>query len=70
MSRSGKPVRWGALTIIDEVKLGGGLCTTQFAALVLRDGIPHTVFTEWPTVATDLEEVLAPGGHQSAGGVQ
>ena len=48
---------WGSLAISDELSLPY-LGDTQFAALVLERGIPHTVEAHWATSADSLDAVL------------
>ena len=48
---------WGRLAISDELNLPH-LGVTQFAALVLSEGIAHTFGATWTTSATSLDAVL------------
>jgi hypothetical protein len=51
-----RPLAKRSLGVIDEVRLDA-LSDTQFAALVLERGIPHTGQSRWDTSASMLDEV-------------
>jgi len=48
---------WGPLTIVDSLRLST-IGETQFATLVLEQGIPHTAEAQWETSCSSLDDVL------------